>query len=413
MSESISDKLKSLGVQLGTQNVPPPKKAETGYPIESVLNGTDLPTAFGHAFVVENRFGIDYLHGDVVLHTEINPHMVAAWARTNDLNPALLDKILFLDTETSGLAGGTGTYTFLIGLGFHTSEGFAVQQIFMRDPDQEPALLAALSSIIHPFEYVVTFNGKSFDIPLLNARHVMNGISSPFPAMGHIDLLPLARRLWRNRLESRALKDLEIEILHVPRTQDEVPGWMIPEIYFEYLRTGDARPLAGVFYHNAMDILSLAALFNVCSDLLFEPLSLKNVPGLDLVAVAHLFEELNEIEAAVSVYEESLTRGDLPLHIYLETLQRFALLYRRQARWNEAVNLWHKAAEHHWLDAIVELAKYYEHQERAYITALRWTDQAVASLEGMDLPFWQKKSMLDELAHRRDRLMKRIADGDQ
>jgi uncharacterized protein YprB with RNaseH-like and TPR domain len=408
MSESLSDKLKSLGVQLGAHNVPPARSKEEVYPIESVLSGIDLPTVFGPAFLVENRFDIHYLHGDVILSNEVNPHFIAAWARINDLSPALLGKVLFLDTETSGLAGGTGTYAFLVGLGFRSAQGFVVQQIFMRDPGQEPAFLAALDEVVHPFDYVVTFNGKGFDIPLLNARHVMNGVTSPFPAMNHIDLLPLARRLWRGRLASRALKDLEFEILHVPRTQDEVPGWMIPDIYFDYLNRGDARPVANVFYHNSMDILSLAALFNVCSDLLFQPLRQKNVPGLDLVAVAHLFEELDQIDSAVMVYEESLTRGDLPLRVYLETLQRYALLYRRQQRWEEAVGLWEKAAEHGWLDAIIELAKYYEHQAKKYAQAMTWTEEAIAVTGRLDLPFWQKKSILEELAHRRARLAKRL-----
>ncbi len=409
MSESLSDKLKSLGVQIGSQNLPPAKPKAEKFPIESVLNGVDLTTAYGPSFMVENRLEMDYLHGDVVLLNEVNPHIISTWARIHDLGPALLDRVLFLDTETSGLAGGTGTYAFLIGLGFRTTQGFVVQQIFMRDPDQEPALLAALSEIVQPFEYVVTFNGKSFDVPLLNARHVMNGFTSPFPAMNHIDLLPLARRLWRGRLASRALKDLDFEILHVPRTQEEVPGWMIPDIYFDYLKTGDARPLANVFYHNSMDILSLAALFNVCSDLLFQPLQQKNVPGLDLVAVAHLFEELGEVESAVAVYEECLTRGDLPLPVYLETIQRYALLYRRQERWDEAVGLWTKAAGHGWLEAIIELAKYYEHQAKKYTLALQWTDEAISVTKRMDLPFWQKRGMLEELAHRRARLAKRIS----
>lgn len=408
MSESISDKLKSLGVQVGAQKIPATKGKEVRYPIESVLDGVDLATIFGTTFMVENRFGVDYVHGDVTLLNDVNPQVIGAWARTRALDPSLLEKIIFLDTETSGLAGGTGTYAFMVGLGFRTAEGFVVKQLFMRDPEQEPALLAALDEITHPFEYVVTFNGKGFDAPLLNARYIMNGMTSPFPRLDHIDLLPLARRLWRNRLTSRALKDLEVEIIHVPRTQEEVPGWMIPEIYFEYLKSNDARPLANVFYHNSMDILSLAALFNFCSSLLHEPLRKKDVPGLDLVAVARLFEELNLIEAAVPVYEESLTRGDIPRQIYLETIQKFALLYRKQSRWPEAVNLWRKAAEQRWLEAIIELAKYYEHQERDYLAALRWTIEAIGVADQMDLPYWEKKSMLSELDHRRTRLMNRV-----
>ncbi len=106
MSESLSDKLKSLGVQIGTQNLPPAQPKAEKFPIESVLRGVDLATAYGLTFMVENRLEIDYLHGDVVLLNEVNPHIISAWARINDLSPALLDRVLFLDTETSGLAGG-------------------------------------------------------------------------------------------------------------------------------------------------------------------------------------------------------------------------------------------------------------------------------------------------------------------
>jgi len=199
--------------------------------------------------------------------------------------------------------------------------------------------------------------------------------------------------------------------LHVPRTQEEVPGWMIPEIYFEYLRSGDGRPLAGVFYHNAMDILSLAALFNFCADLLHHPLHLKDTPGLDLAAVARLFEEMNQIEAAISVYEESLQKGDLPLAFYLETLQRFALLYRKRDQWEEAVGLWLKATEHHWLDAYIELAKYYEHHQRDYSEAIRWTQTAIQVASQMDLPYWRRRVLLEEITHRLGRLQNKFAAG--
>jgi uncharacterized protein len=407
MSESLSDKLRSLGVKVGAQHLQPPKPEKAGFSIDRAVEGRMQETELGPVFLSENAFETGYIHGDVLLSTQVNPAVMGAWARTLRLSEASLDRVLFLDTETSGLAGGTGTYAFLIGLGFRTESGFVVQQIFMQDPSQEPALLAALAEILRPFETIVTFNGKSFDIPLLKTRLVMNGMGSPFKDMEHVDLLPLARRLWRNRLTSRALKDLEIEILHVPRTQDEVPGWMIPELYFDYLRTEDARPLAGVFYHNQMDILSLAALFNFCADLLHHPLHQQDVPGLDLVAVARLFEELGQIDLAVALYEESLRKGDLPLKFYLDTLQRFALLHRKHEHWAEAVQLWIKATEHRWLDAYVELAKYYEHQARDYPEALRWTEAALIIVESVELPLWQKQALRTELNHRMERLIKK------
>ena len=409
MSESLSDKLKSLGVQVGAQNLPKPDPQGEDYPIEQVLDGMELNTPSGSVFQVKNTYPLDYIHGDVALSSAINPEFIGTWARAAALKDSALDKILFLDTETTGLAGGTGTFAFLIGLGFRSSGGFTVCQLFLRDPALEKALLEALNSIVSQFDQVVTFNGKSFDIPLLNTRHVLNSFQTPFPIMEHIDLLPLARRLWRNRLSSRALKDLEVEILHVPRTQEEVPSWMIPEIYFDYLRTRDARPMAGVFYHNAMDILSLAALFNFCSELLYRPLELQDVPGLDLAAVARLYEEMEQFEFAVSVYEESLKKGDLPLQFYIDTIQRFADMYRRHQRWEDAVSLWKRAAEYQWIDAFVELAKYYEHQAKDYPSAIAWTEAAMQSVENLAIPAWRKKALLGDLSHRQARLKKRIS----
>jgi tetratricopeptide (TPR) repeat protein len=311
-----------------------------------------------------------------------------------------------LDTETSGLAGGTGTYVFLVGIGFRIEHGFKLAQIFMRDPSQEPALLAAITQILDSFDTIVTFNGRTFDVPLLNTRHVLNGFTSPFSAMSHVDLLPLARRLWRNRLPSRALSSLEIEILGLQRTREEVPGWMIPEIYFDYLRNGDARQLEGVFYHNAMDIVSLAALFNYMADMLEGPLGNPLLPGLDLVALARLYEDLQDWETAILLYERGLDQG-LPQDFFIQTLERFAQLYRRQENWEGAVNLWKKAAGHKHLDAYIELAKYYEHQQRDYDQAIQWTQNALELVPQIETNLFIRKSLSGDFQKRLDRLMKK------
>jgi len=126
---------------------------------------------------------------------------------------------VFLDTETTGLAGGTGTFAFLIGLDASMAMISKLSQYFMRDPAEESALLAAVAEFIHPCQALVTFNGKSFDVPLLNTRYTLQAISSPFANLSHVDLLPLARRLWRDRLPSRALGYLETSILGAKRTK--------------------------------------------------------------------------------------------------------------------------------------------------------------------------------------------------
>jgi uncharacterized protein YprB with RNaseH-like and TPR domain len=417
MDESLADKLRSLGVQLGAQNIPRPSKREpSGFPIEAVLEGREQPTPYGPVFEMIHDFGLDYRHGIIGFDPHLKYRAISRWAKLSPIRDVpggsenaelLLDQLVFLDTETSGLAGGTGTYVFLVGLGFFDHHGFHVLQIFLRDPASEEAFLSAIIQSLLGFQGIVSFNGKSFDIPLLNARFVLNQIATPFAGLPHIDLLGLARRLWRNRLSSRALKDLETEILQFSRTMDEVPGWMIPEIYFEYMRTGDARPMAGVFYHNAMDIVSLFALFHFCANFLENPLGDLAAPGLDLVAAARLYEEQDNIDLAIQIYQQSLIQGDLPLHFYLDTVHRFAVLYRKMGNWKQAVHLWKTAAAFDDLESIIELSKYHEHQERDYSTARSYLQQARTLLARMELPAWQKKSQESDLLHRLERIEKK------
>ncbi|MDO8970283.1 MAG: ribonuclease H-like domain-containing protein, partial [Saprospiraceae bacterium] len=290
--ESLSDKLKSLGVRTGFGSKEKPAPPKDGFDISTVVAGREFETALGTTFMVENDYPFEHFVGNEHLFHPLNLATIGQWAGLRDLAEQSIDSMVLLDTETSGLVGGTGTFAFLIGLGFRTQAGYRVVQLFMRDPSQEPALLAGLSLILSGFKTMITFNGKSFDAPLLNTRHVLNTIPNPLVHLHHIDLLPLARRLWRNRLPSRALKDLETEILGMSRTDEEVPGWMIPEIYYEYLRTRDARPLGGVLYHNAQDILSLGLLFNHMADLLDHPLDIAPEQGLDIIAIARLYEDL-------------------------------------------------------------------------------------------------------------------------
>jgi uncharacterized protein YprB with RNaseH-like and TPR domain len=407
--ESLADKLKSLGAKTGTS----PSKAQTQpkvrFDIAEVVPGMDFETAFGNTFVVENDYPVESFVGNEHLFRPLNLETLGQWAKIEGLAERPLDEFVLLDTETSGLAGGTGTFVFLVGLGYRTANGFHLIQLFMRDPGQEPALLAGLAHFLASFKTVITFNGKSFDIPMLNSRHVMNGFTSPFAEFQHIDLLPLARRLWRNRLPSRALKDLETDILGLARTDDEVPGWMIPELYYEYLRSGDARPLGGVIYHNAQDILSLGLLFNYVADLLSNPLQVVPKQGLDLIAIARLYEDLNQWEQAVQLYEHSLDQG-LPLPFFLDTLRRYANLYRKQERWDEAIQLWIKAAGYHQVEACVELAKHCEHRQRDYQGALNWVQTALGYVPEIS-PLPARREAQKDLEHRARRLEQKLGGG--
>ena len=169
------------------------------------------------------------------------------------------EKWCFLDTETTGLAGGSGTYAFLVGVGRITPQGFRVRQFFMRDFGEEASQLSALTEHLKQFEVMITYNGRTYDQPLLETRYRMVRQRPPFSSLEHLDLLFGARRLWNLRFDSCRLVELENQILGVER-QGDLPGELIPYVYFEYVRTHEIFRLLPVFHHNAIDILTLACL---------------------------------------------------------------------------------------------------------------------------------------------------------
>jgi hypothetical protein len=399
---SLMDKLKALGVKVGTADLTPPKPAST-VPIQRVVPGDFRQTARGEAFVSEQTFGPDYLHGKQPLPLVSPLAAIAAWARDPRFHEMDPERFAFLDTETSGMAGGTGTYAFLVGVGRFEGHAFHLAQFFMRDPAEEPAMLEALLDFLAPAHALVTFNGKAFDAPLLNTRYALHRIPNPLKDLSHLDLLPLARRLWRDRLTSRTLKNLEVEILDAPRTTEEVPGYEIPWLYFDYLRSGDATPLKGVFYHNAMDVVAMAALLSHMAAVLHDPFDGRVEHGLDFVAMGKLFEDLNQWDAAARLFERGL-ESELAEADFAAAVQRLSILQKRRGDTAEAVRLWEQAAAQGHIYAHVELAKHHEHRLRDYPEALKWTESALELVKMSGLPLYMQKYWKQELSHRRERL---------
>jgi len=405
--DSLSEQLKALGVNLG-KDYPPEKRRAKKFSIEKVVEGQFLEEIYGTVFCHEEYYPRDYLHGSKALWPSEPIHTLCRWAGAESNALEDLHNFIFLDTETSGLAGGTGTYAFEVGLGRFTDQGFKLAQFFMRHPGEEPALLAGISQFTDGMRAVVTYNGKSFDIPLLNTRYTLLGMTSPFEEVDHFDLLHLARRLWRIRLESRTLGRVEQEILGVQRGEEEVPGYLIPEMYFEYLKTQDARPLAGIFYHNAVDILSLAGLFSHMAFLLHDPHSEEIRHGEDVVALARFFESMDEVPLAEGLYQKALT-ASLPEELYWDTIERFSFLLKRKGNWSAAVKLWEAAAENNALYAYEELAKYYEHQVSDLENAHQWSLRAKEVLKSHYLPAYEHHRWEERFDHRLDRLIRRLA----
>ena len=383
------------------------KKPRGGVPVEEVLDGRWIETSRGEAFVVEQVFSTGYRHGAAPIRVESSLGGLAAWAGDERISGLDISQFAFLDTETSGLAGGTGTYAFMVGVGRFVEGDFRLSLFFMRDPAEESALLEALAGFLAPCAALVTFNGKSFDAPLLRTRYTLHSIPCPFDGFAHVDLLPLARRLWRDRLPSRALKYLEEHIMAAPRTSEEVPGYEIPWLYFDFLRTGDVAPLKGVFYHNAMDVVAMAALLSLTARMLDDPHGTEIEHGLDVVALAKLFEDLNRWDDAALLYERGL-KTSLPEADFWQAVKRLSALQRRRGDLETAARLWKQAAAEGHIFAHVELAKYFEHTRRDPASALEWTLSAIRHVETAKLPEYEKKHWMSELAHRRERLEGKI-----
>jgi len=403
---SLADRLKSLGVQIGAQNLAP-RQEQFPYPIEKVVGGETLETHYGLTYQVEERYPADHRHGNLGLLCTSPMDALAAWTGDDRLRRLDPHAIAYIDTETTGLSGGTGTYAFMIGIGRFSGDNFQMLQLFMRDPAEEPAQLAALEQYLAPCEALVTFNGKTFDLPLLRTRFTTHGLKPSFSDLAHIDLLHISRRLWRDRLPSRTLGNLEYQILGAQRTEEDVPGWMIPSLYFDYLRSGDARPLRGVFYHNKIDVVSMAALLNCISGLLADPSGAALPDQSDLLSIAKFYETIGDSATAVLLYQECLRR-DLAESQHLEAMLRMAQIYKRAGDDSAAIPLWKQAAFHWSLEAHIELAKAYEHRLRDPATALEWTRAAIQLVTHQSVPAFNQSALLAELEHRRERLERKL-----
>jgi len=408
----LRERLRRLGVYQGARHlIPQPRRRAR--PIEQLLPGEVIDTDLGPFFLHRQSYELLYRHGHHALADLLaHPAAVAAClAHDERLATVDLRRAAFVDTETTGLVGGTGTYTFLVGVGVFEGEQFTVHQFFMRDYGEEPAQLCALGELLEGMEAVVSFNGKSFDLPLLETRFLLAHQVPRLTGAPHLDLLPPARRVWKYRLDSCALSSLEAEVLGVRRSQEDVPGWLIPSLYMEYARTGDAREMPRVFYHNAQDILSLVTLTaRLCS--LLTSLPDESLPGEELYGLARLLQEAERLAEAEAAYAQAAQTCRLT-QVREMARRDLAYLLKRQGRREEALPWWQQLAE---LDGAVyaceELAKHHEWHDVDLAQALAWTQQGIALAEAWP-PGPQRREALAGLHHRRERLQRKLelADG--
>lgn len=286
---------------------------------------------------------------------------------------------LFLDTETTGLAGGTGTYPFLVGIAWWDAGGLEVEQFFMREHSEEHSLLVALAERMAERRVLVTFNGKSFDWPLLETRYRMTRTIKPPVPRAHLDFLHPARNLWRLRIGSVRLAELERHILGWNRGTD-VMSELIPSIYFDYLRGGPAEPLVPIFHHNQMDLRGLAALATRVLSLLGDP-ETHGQDALELFGVSRICERRGEAARARSLYQRSIA-SELPPETDRAARRSLARLAKREGDHALARELWEGMLgnSREGLESYEQLAIYYEHRAREPHRAAALARQALADL---------------------------------
>jgi uncharacterized protein YprB with RNaseH-like and TPR domain len=294
------------------------------------------------------------------------------------------EKWLFLDTETTGLAGGTGTYAFLVGLAWWDAGGLQVEQLFLRDFSEEISLLQELSLRIAERPVLVTFNGKSFDWPLLQSRFTMTRKIAVPKLTAHLDLLHPARALWKLRLNSVRLVELERHVLDPDRLgwhrEDDIASSQIPQYYFDYLRGGRPDPLASVAKHNAMDLRGLAALYGKIDGLLDErETNLADTASLDLFGLSRFLNRRGEKHRAHSLCTRALDAG-LPAPFRRQATNDLAMLAKSRDDWAAAVKLWKELAMNpkDGIAACEQLAMYYERRGNDCAQALEYAELGLA-----------------------------------
>ena len=315
-------------------------------------------------------------------------------------------KAAFIDTETSGLAGGTGTIVFLTGVGTFEDNQYVVRQYFARNPAEEAVYLQHLAEQMRQAQGWVSFNGKSFDLPLLRSRFILAGMTPP-PAQPHLDLLHPARRLWRERLGACNVGNLETNILEHQRTGQDIPSWMIPSLWFRFAKgENNVDDMAGVLYHNQEDIVSMAPLAHV---LLATFAGVIAPHPRDVLSLAKSYTRTNSYPLAESAFRQAL---DSPLSSAqrFEAIMHLAALLKRQGR-RDAAAIWWQAqielAPTTSVDPYVELAKYHEWETGDLDAAQLWTEKAIALAQTWRADY-RRSQTLAELEHRLGRLQRKL-----
>jgi uncharacterized protein YprB with RNaseH-like and TPR domain len=388
--------------------------------VADVLGGRILANDFGRALVVDRRYESERFHGQ----RRVGECAFADGDTLRLLDPGLPEAVgarertLFVDLETTGLSGGAGTVAFLVGVGWFDMGAFQVRQFVLTSYASERALLCAVADAFDAATLLVTYNGKTFDVPVMETRWMFHRMRMPLESIRHFDMLHPARRLWRARAGAASEEDggcrlatLERVLCGVTRAGD-IPGMDIPARYFRFLRTGDARPLEPVMEHNRLDLISLAAVTAHAVSLVEEGTP-RCRDAAEAIALGKVYERAGCATRAIACYEHAAGDPSAHVDVTAEALYRLGLRLRRERRFNDAAAVWRRI-----LDlkqgrsgrrsallaplrqfAVEALAIHHEHREKDYEGARDLTLQLLEEDRGAH----------EQGRHRLERLEKKIA----
>lgn len=373
--------------------------------IDVLIPGRIQTNEYGSFYVIENNYPLTQRHGGVKLEEAIEAGAdVLAALGGADCEGLQAGRLLYLDTETTGLSGGAGTIAFLVGTGFFGQDTFTVRQYFMRDYDEEAAVLYELQQLFSAYQGFATFNGKAFDINLLQSRFVSNRFRPSFGDMPDLDLLYPSRRVWGLKLESCRLSSLEESILGEFR-DDDIPGALIPSVYFKYLEERDASQIKRVIRHNELDVLSMVSLLARLSAMMRNPLS-ETDGSFELLGMGRLFEANGNTDDMLECLEACT--GSEHFSVRMQAVKRLSGVYKRDGRYDLALGHWKSIdAENPEFELfhLVELAKYYEHKVKDPSLAMQIVEKALRNCLNAGL---SGSRQYHELKKRSDRLARKI-----